>query len=89
MVVAMFLTETQVAERYAIGVRQLRLMRMRGTGPKYIKSSGAIGKRGGRVIYDFRDIESWLSSRPQGGGERLDAIWPPQIEKRKALTDVR
>jgi hypothetical protein len=41
------LTETEVSERYAIGIRQLRAMRMRNTGPRYIKVSGAIGARGG------------------------------------------
>jgi hypothetical protein len=77
---AKFLTEKQVAERYAIGLRQLQRMRMFGTGPIFKKISGQLGKTGGKIIYSVAEIELWLSTRPQGG-ERV-AVWPPKAETR-------
>jgi hypothetical protein len=77
---AMYLTEVQVSERFCLGVRLLRLLRMRGKGPRFTKVSGSLGKSGGRVIYAVSDLEAWLASRPQGG-ERV-AIWPPRAETR-------
>lgn len=61
-------SEREVSAHYGIGLRQLRLMRMRGDGPRWIKVSGRIGQRGGRVLYPLRDLEDWLASRPGGGG---------------------
>jgi len=62
------LTEKEVEATRGIGCRQLRLMRMRGTGPRWLKISGEVGRRGGRVVYPVADLEAWLASRP-GGGE--------------------
>jgi len=38
------LTEKQVSEVFGIGRHHLVLMRMRGTGPAFIKISGSLGK---------------------------------------------
>jgi hypothetical protein len=78
------LTEIELSAIYGIGLRQLRLMRMRGSGPRYLKVSGSLFKVGGRVLYRVEDIESWLASRPSGGEQSLVATWPPRIEKRKS-----
>ena len=67
---AQYLNEKMVAEQYCIGLRQLRLMRMRGTGPIFLKISGAIGKTSGRIIYAIADVEEWLNSCPSGGGKK-------------------
>lgn len=64
----MNLTEIEVEATRGIGRRQLRLMRMRGTGPRWIKISGAVGRRGGRVLYPVVALDRWLAQRP-GGGE--------------------
>lgn len=61
------LTEREVTEIYGIGTRQLRLMRLRGKGPPFIKVSGQIGKTGGRVLYNVENLERWIASRPSGG----------------------
>jgi hypothetical protein len=63
-----FLTEQQVAQEFAIGLRQLLLMRMRGDGPRFIKTSGQLGRRGGRVRYAVEAVEAWIASLPAGGG---------------------
>jgi hypothetical protein len=68
---ARLLTEVMLSERYSIGLRQLRLMRMRKEGPEYIKVSGQIGRSGGRVLYRIDAVESWLKNRPCGG-ERFE-----------------
>lgn len=78
------LTETEVASLYSLGLRQLRLMRMRGDGPVWIKVSGRVGCTGGRVLYPSLSLEAWIASRP-GGGEKLPkpvALWPPVKEVR-------
>ena len=62
------LTEKEVNQEHGIGIRQLRRMRLCGTGPRYIKISGQIGKKGGRIIYPIAAVEEWLKSRPTGGG---------------------
>jgi hypothetical protein len=63
------LTESEVAERYGVGIRQLRAMRMRNTGPRYVKVSGRLNERGGRILYPRADLEVWFASCPSGGGE--------------------
>jgi len=72
------LTETEVQVLYGIGIVQLRKMRGRGVGPRFIKISGAMGKCGGRVVYPVKDLEAWLATMPCGGaalpvGEREGA----------------
>lgn len=62
------LTEKEVAATRGIGIRQLRLMRMRGIGPRWIKISGRIGETGGRVLYPVASLDAWIGSCP-GGGE--------------------
>jgi hypothetical protein len=74
------LTEREVSEIYRIGTRQLRLMRLRGKGPRFLKVSGQLGHSGGRILYPVADLEAWLASRPSGG-ERV-AVWPPKMETR-------
>jgi hypothetical protein len=63
------LTEHEVSGRYGLGLRHLRIMRMRGDGPRWIKTSGQVGRRGGRVLYPVDALEKWMSARPGGGGE--------------------
>lgn len=54
---------------FGLGLRQLRLMRMRGTdGPPWRKVSGKVGSTGGRVLYDLAGTEDWIRKQP-GGGE--------------------
>jgi hypothetical protein len=66
-IVKLNLTESEVVESRGIGRRQLRVMRAKGTGPRYIKVSGQIGRRGGRVLYPVADLDQWLAQRPSGG----------------------
>jgi hypothetical protein len=70
--IAQYLNEKMVAEQYNIGIRQLRLMRMRGDGPVYKKVSGALSKTGGRVLYAVSAIEDWLNACPTGGGRKAE-----------------
>jgi hypothetical protein len=65
----LYLTEREVWQSRGIGVQQLRIMRARGCGPRYVKVSGAIGRRGGRVLYAIEDLDRWLAQRPSGGGQ--------------------
>jgi hypothetical protein len=61
------LTENEVADRFGIGRRHLRLMRARGSGPRFLKVSGRLGQTGGRILYPIADFEEWLDSLPSGG----------------------
>jgi hypothetical protein len=63
----LLLSEAEVYSRYGLGLRFLRRRRMSGTGPKFIKVSGELGIRGGRVFYPVESLEQWLASRPSGG----------------------
>jgi hypothetical protein len=60
--------EADVEATYSLGVRHLRSMRMRGIGPRWIKVSGKVGHRGGRVLYPVAELEAWLAQMPGGGG---------------------
>lgn len=62
------LTEKEVSEKYSIGLRLLRNMRMHGEGPTFIKISGTLGETGGRIVYPVAAVDAWLSSMPAGGG---------------------
>jgi len=64
----LYLNEREVSARYGVGVRQLRMMRLRNKGPRYIKVSGGLGKRGSRVLYPSADVDAWLAGCPAGGG---------------------
>ena len=65
------LTESEIQLMYGIGIVQLRRMRARSVGPCFIKVSGVIGKRGGRVLYARAELEAWLATLPVGGGPSL------------------
>ena len=62
------LSEREVPLRYSIGCRQLRAMRLRGDGPRFIKVSGTLGQPGGRIVYPVVEFEKWLAGLPVGGG---------------------
>jgi hypothetical protein len=64
------LTEIETEAIYGLPKRQLRMMRMRGSGPRWVKTSGQIGRPGGRVLYPVDSLEEWFARRP-GGGENL------------------
>ncbi len=68
---AKLLTESQVAETYGLGLRMLRSLRMRNTGPRYVKVSGRLGCTGGRILYPVQALDDWINSRPSGG-ERIE-----------------
>lgn len=63
-----YLTEIEVEGEYSLGRRYLRLRRMHGGGPPWIKHAGTVGQKGGRILYPRESLEAWLASRP-GGGE--------------------
>ena len=63
------LTASDISDLYGISKEFLKMRRRNGDGPPWKKISGAIGKRGGRVVYPMKEFEVWLSTRP-GGGER-------------------
>jgi hypothetical protein len=53
-----------VIERmYGLGAEKLRNLRMRGTGPEFVKA----GYR--TVLYDLEKVETWLAQLPRGGGQ--------------------
>jgi hypothetical protein len=60
-------TEREVHQQFGVGIRQLRAMRMRGTGPGWVKVSGQLGKPGGRILYDLDAVSLWMRSRSHGG----------------------
>ena len=62
------LSEMEAHQRYGIGLRQLRMLRMANSGPYFIKVSGQIGRPGGRVLYPIKAFDAWLSTLPSGGG---------------------
>jgi hypothetical protein len=66
----LFLSEREVNAIFGLGIRQLRHMRMAGTGPGFVKVSGTLGSAGGRVLYEKERVRAWLASRPQGGEGR-------------------
>jgi hypothetical protein len=63
----LFITEKTVSLLFGIGLQQLRELRARGGGPAFFKISGTIGRPGGRILYDRREIEAWIQRRPRGG----------------------
>jgi predicted DNA-binding transcriptional regulator AlpA len=56
-----FLDEKALAAYLSVSVATLRAWRLRGTGPEYRKLGSA-------VRYHSAAIQSWLASRPSGGG---------------------
>src|ERR1700679_2619313 len=65
----LYMNEVEVAATRSVSVRLLRNMRMRGEGPVFVKVSGRLGCRGGRILYPVADLDAWLSSLPRGGGQ--------------------
>jgi len=65
----LLLSEYEVAAALGIGVRLSRRWRTLSKGPRYVKLSGRIGVRGGRVAYPARDLYRWLESLPSGGSK--------------------
>lgn len=68
----LFLNEFEVAATRGIGLRALRSMRMRGSGPPFHKISGAIGRKGGRVLYEAALVDDWIRNQP-AGGDRVES----------------
>jgi hypothetical protein len=66
------LSEKEIEQLYGVGRRLLQGMRMRSEGPPFIKISGRLGARGGRVVYPVAGLEAWLASRPSGGGSAAE-----------------
>lgn len=60
-----FLSPNEVAKRLNIKPQSLRLRRMRGFGPPYIRLSDSPTAR---VAYPEDDLEAWLASRPRYSG---------------------
>ena len=53
------LTSPQTAEALGVKIQTLRVWRMRGCGPRYIRFGGPRG----RVVYDADDLTIWLEER--------------------------
>ncbi len=51
----------------------LAIAAMRGSGPPFVKTSGELGQRGGRVLYSVEKLEAWLAARPRGGDRQAPA----------------
>lgn len=51
-----FLTASEVAERWGVAKQNLAMMRYRGTGPVFTKI-------GGRIRYELQDIEAYETAR--------------------------
>ncbi len=60
-----FLSPNEVARRLNIKPQSLRLRRMRGSGPPYVRLSDSPTAR---VAYPEDDLEAWLASRPRFTG---------------------
>jgi predicted DNA-binding transcriptional regulator AlpA len=56
-----FLTEKEVADWLHLSLPAIRRWRYEGRGPKFTKLSSA-------VRYAVSDVQSWIASRPTGGG---------------------
>ena len=53
------LSSARVCEILGVKSQTLRAMRLRGTGPRYIR----LGGRHGRAVYRSEEVEKWLSQR--------------------------
>lgn len=65
------MTEIEVEQVFGLGKRFLRAARMRNDGPPFMKFSGKLGERGGRVLYPVDGVERWLRAQP-GGGDAME-----------------
>ncbi|MGA2881089.1 MAG: hypothetical protein ABSG13_19235 [Bryobacteraceae bacterium] len=64
----LMLTEREIEATRGIGCGQLRRMRLHGTGPRFIKVAGSLGRTGGKVLYPVKDLDAWIATLPTGGG---------------------
>lgn len=61
----LLLTSEQVASRLGIKPQSLRIRRMRGQGPPFVRLSDSPTAR---AFYRASELESWLASRPSFSG---------------------
>ena len=57
-----FINEKALAAFLAVSVATVRAWRLRGRGPRFVKLGSA-------VRYRPEDIDTWIGSRPSGGGD--------------------
>jgi len=55
------ITTTEAAQQLRIQPQTLRVWRLQGIGPQYVRLGG--GGARGRVLYRVEDIDAWLASR--------------------------
>ena len=55
-----YIGERELARRTSLSTRTLQLMRRTGSGPPW-------AKLGGRVVYKWANVESWIASRTRTG----------------------
>jgi hypothetical protein len=55
-----YLTTAELAARLRVSPQYLRVLRMRHTGPKFVRISRT---NRGRCLYSARDVEAWLLTR--------------------------
>ena len=55
------LSTDKAAAHLGLRPQTLRVWRVRGCGPPYVRLSG--GPRGGRVVYRASDLDAWLAGR--------------------------
>ena len=55
---AIFISERELASVTTLSPRTLQLMRRNGGGPPF-------AKLGGRIVYRWADVESWITERTQ------------------------
>jgi len=56
------LSSKQTAEIIGVKIQTLRVWRMRGCGPRYVRFGGSKG----RVVYDPVDVTAWIEGRKAG-----------------------
>jgi len=57
-----YLTTNQLAERLQVRPQTLRVWRLAGKGPRYVR----LGSRRGRVLYPIAEVDTWLEDRTFG-----------------------
>ena len=79
-----FQTCKQVAHMLGLGVSTLERMRSQGVGPHFIKLG--LGKRA-RVVYDRRDIDSWLEAQKRKSTSEDALLRALKAEKKRRDDD--
>ena len=54
------LTSTEVAQLLRVREQSLRVMRVRGRGPKFVRAGDGPNSR---VLYSVRDVREWIDTR--------------------------